>query len=447
MLNVILAVDQNFGLGKSGVLAWNIPEDLGIFKQKTMDSIVIVGRKTIEKLPILKDRMIYCISKEIKISSKNEIIYVFPNIESAIYQAKKLDKKIFIIGGNQVYDYVFKYFKHELKLHISFVNGSHDCDTYFDAKHLDSFYIENKINYTDFSHCEMKYIEYGERQYLNLIDDLCIKGYQKIGRNGDTISDFCKHLKFDLRDGFPLLTTKKMFTKGVIEELLFFIRGDTNTKILEEKGVNIWRGNTCREFLDANGFAERKEGEMGPMYGAQWRQFNSYICDSNEQSLQFNVDQLKNVINEIMTSTSSRRILLTTYNPSQVEQGVLYPCHSITIQFYVQDGFLDMFCYNRSSDIGLGLPFNIASSALFLMIISQLTKLKPRYFNLTLGDAHIYANHKDVLLEQIKRMPYAFPRIELPEFSTLKEVENLTHKDFKIINYNCYETIKMSMVA
>jgi thymidylate synthase len=266
-----------------------------------------------------------------------------------------------------------------------------------------------------------------------------------------------------------------MFLKGIIEELLFFIRGDTNSKILEEKGINIWKGNTNREFLDVNGFKDRKEGEMGPMYGSIWRSFNSlssekektYLQDSKHvnfhyksynkdnmsyntgevESINFDIDQLKFIINEIKTNPTSRRILMTSFNPAQVNEGVLWPCHSIVLQFYVQDGFLDMFCYNRSSDIFLGNPFNIASSSLFLIIIGKLTNLTPRYFNLSLGDAHIYETHIESITEQIKRMPYKFPRIQLPEFSTLEEVEKLTYKDFKLMDYQSYESIKVEMIA
>ena len=295
----------------------------------------------------------------------------------------------------------------------------------------------------------MDYQKYGEQQYLNLLKDIIKNGERRTGRNGDIISDFCKHLKFDLRNGYPLLTTKKMFLKGIIEELLFFIRGDTNSKILEEKGINIWKGNTDRKFLDTNGFSYRKDGEMGPMYGFQWRSFNKLYQDGTntvDHKDFYGIDQLKNVINEIKTNPTSRRILLSTYNPCQVEQGVLYPCHSIIIQFYVQDGFLDMFCYNRSNDNFHGTPFNIASTSLLLMIISQITNLIPRFVNISQGDSHIYGEHIDAVKEQILRIPYVFPKLILPEFETLEEVEKMTFNDFKLENYLYYPTIKMPMI-
>ena len=476
MINVILAIDKNYGLGFDNKLVWNIPEELSIFKEKTLNSILIVGRKTFVKLPKLKDRIIFCISKSILVDSNNyDSVVVFQDIDEAIRQAIALDKKIFIIGGNQIYNYVFKNYQEILTVHISFIKNSYTCDTFFDNNNLKNFYITRKNDYERFTHYEMKYQKYGERQYLDLIKDILENGERRKTRNAETLSDFCKHLKFDLRDGFPLLTTKKMFLKGIIEELLLFIRGDTNSKILEEKGINIWKGNTSREFLDTNGLKDRKEGEMGPMYGSIWRNFNSlssekeksvlkdtrslkfnYIAYNKDgmsyttdtiESIDFNIDQLKFVINEIKTNPTSRRIIMTTFNPSQVKYGVLWPCHSITIQFYVQDEYLDMFCYCRSQDIGLGTGFNIASSSLLLMIISKLTNLKPRYMNISMGDVHIYSDHIEPIKTQVERIPYIFPTLILPKFESLEEVEKLNFNDFKLENYQYHQTIKMSMIA
>ncbi len=474
-LNVVIAVDKNYGIGKNGKLPWYIKDELNVFREKTLDSVLIMGRKTLEKLPKLDRRTLFCVTKSINLEFNNDSVFAFSNFEEAYEQAKCLNKKIFIAGGNQLYDYIFRKYKEDITLHISFISEKYDCDTYFNKEHLKNFYISEETKYDKFTHYIMKYQKYGERQYLDLVKDILENGERRHTRNAETISDFCKHLKFDLREGFPLLTTKKMFLKGIIEELLFFIRGDTQSKILEEKGINIWKGNTNREFLDANGFKDRKEGEMGPMYGSVWRHFNSLSSEEEKNNLQdskhvqfhyksynkdnmsyntgevesinFDIDQLKFVINEIKKNPTSRRILMTSFNPAQVEEGVLWPCHSITIQFYVQDGFLDMFCYNRSNDNFHGTPFNIASSSLLLMIISQLTKLIPRFVNISQGDSHIYGEHIDAIKEQILRIPYVFPKLILPSFETLEEVEKLTFNDFKIENYQYYPTIKMPMIA
>jgi len=306
------------------------------------------------------------------------------------------------------------------------MNGEYTCDTFVSIPKLP---ITSVQDFVDFIHYEYEPKTLGEIQYTNLLQNVLKTGVDSEGRNGITRSVFGKHLKFDLREGFPLLTTKKMFLRGIIEELLFFIRGDTNTKMLEEKGVNIWKGNTSREFLDKMGF-KYPEGEMGPMYGYQWRTFNGE-----------NIDQLADVIETIKEDPKSRRILMTTYNPIQVKEGVLYPCHSIIIQFFVEDGNLDMFCYNRSSDLFLGLPFNIASSSLLQMIIAKMTNLTPRYFNLSLGDAHIYASHMDAAETQTKRVPYKFPKIEI-----LKDMP-VVFEDFKLTEYASHPIIKAPMVA
>ena len=467
MVNIILAIDREYGIGKSNKLAWKISEELKIFKEKTLNSVCIVGAKTFEDLPNLPNRIV------IPISRYNERYIDF---DSALYKAgiDYPDKEVYIIGGGRLYEYVLNRYRKEKKLdniriHISFLKNIYDCDAFFDKTLLKDFYIETKTSYDDFEHCEMIYKKYGEYQYINLIEDIIENGDERIGRNGIVISSFCKHLKFDLRDGFPLLTTKKMFTKAIIEEFLFFIRGDTNSKILEEKGINIWKGNTNRKFLDANGFKDRDEGELGQMYGFQWRHFNSigkienskyihYIYKSYNtdnmsystdeiKSIKFDVDQLKYVINEIKTNPTSRRILMTSFNPSQVEQGVLYPCHSVTLQFYVQDEYLDMFCYNRSNDNFHGTPFNIASTSLLLMIIAQITNLFPRFVNISQGDSHIYGEHIDAIKEQILRIPYVFPKLILPEFTSIEDVEKLSYSDFKLENYNSYPNIKRPMIA
>jgi len=440
-------MDSKYGIGLNNELPWGITDELKIFKEKTQNSILIAGRKTAQSLPILHNRLLFVVSRNQSPSNIREFFILFNSVDEAIQEALKMKKNVFVIGGAEIYNYVFEKYKSILNIHVSILKDSYECDTFLREDILKNFYITKKFDHEKFTHYEMVYKEHGEQQYLNLIKDIVGNADLRDTRNSKTLSVFCKHLKFDLRDGFPLLTSKKMFFKGIIEELLFFIRGHTDSSILEEKGINIWKGNTSREFLDNNGFKHRKEGEMGPMYGYQWRYFNARYDPITSQPSEKGVDQLKEVIDLIKINPSSRRILLTTYNPSQVYEGVLYPCHSITIQFYVQDGYLDMFCYNRSSDIGLGLPFNIASSSLLQMIIAQLTELKPRYFNLTLGDAHIYQNHIEPLKEQIERLCYTFPKLVMPEFKTLTEVERLNFRDFKIEDYRCHEPVKMDMVA
>lgn len=462
MINVILAVDQNYGIGINNVLPWYIPEELKLFRKKTLDSILIVGRKTAKFLPYLVSREIYCITSET--GSNTALGYrKFSSFDLALTTAQNTHKDIYVIGGAQIFNHLFtNYPKENIRVHISFIPDEYKCDTYFDRNHLRNFCIESETITDKFRHCVMSYRPHGEQGYMDLISEIIEDGDLRDGRSGKVISTFCKHLKFDLRNGFPLLTTKKMFLKGIIEELLFFIRGDTNSRLLDEKGVKIWAKNTTKSFKASNPYlANTDDGIMGPMYGYQWRHYNaaydpetigptimkSTIDNSKIIPPEIDFDQIQAVVNLIKKDPNSRRILLTTYNPSQAEHGVLYPCHSIINQFYVNGLFLDMFCYNRSSDVGLGLPFNIASSSLLLMLISELTNLVPRYFHLSLGDAHIYANHEDALIEQCKRIPYAFPKLTFPIVRSIDDIEKLRYEDFKIENYNYYPTIKMEMSA
>jgi thymidylate synthase len=289
---------------------------------------------------------------------------------------------------------------------------------------------------------------YDEYKYLGLLKDVYDNGCIRKGRNGNTKSLFGKTIEFDLTRGYPLLTTKKMFFRGVVEELLFFIRGDTDSKLLTDKNIKIWNGNTNREFLDSIGKPNRRDGVMGPMYGYQWRNYNSDYDEEKAKPKEKGMDQLSIVIDQIMNDPQSRRILLTDFNPLQARDGVLYPCHSIIIQFYVIDGFLDIFCYNRSSDIFHGLPFNIASTALFHILIAKITGLTARKFVLSLGDVHIYESHYDVVLEQLKRTPYQFTTLKIDKsLNTLEDIEMLEFKDFSILDYKSHPTIKAKMVS
>ena len=187
-------------------------------------------------------------------------------------------------------------------------------------------------------------------------------------RNAKTYSIFDNSITFDMKDGFPLLTTKRMFWKGIVEELLFFIRGDTNSKHLEDKGVRIWQGNTTQEFIDNIGLPYQ-EGDMGPMYGFMWRHFGADYTGCNTDYTNQGFDQLSKIVEEIKTNPHSRRILMSDFDPSRAHQGVLYPCHSLVLQFYVRDGkFLDVKMYQRSVDSFLGEPFNIASTFYYFIL-------------------------------------------------------------------------------
>jgi dihydrofolate reductase/thymidylate synthase len=271
MINVIVAMSRNRGIGSLNMIPWYIPKELALFKVKTYNNILIVGRKTAETICHLENRTIICVSSQSSLPFSCDLIC--SSFEDALDEAleisKRENKKIFVAGGEEIYDHVFKLYEKNITLHISILNKDYECDKYF-TPNLDNFVISTRRPYETFTHYVLNYTSDGELQYINLIKDVISDGEERVCRNGKTISVFSKNLKFDIRNGFPLLTTKKMFFRGIVEELLFFLKGETNTKILEEKGVNIWKGNTSREFLNSVGMTKRPEGLMGQMLGYHW---------------------------------------------------------------------------------------------------------------------------------------------------------------------------------
>jgi len=454
MLEIILACDENFGIGKNGTIPWKCDGDLSLFRKKTQNSVLIVGRKTAEKLPKLENRTVIALSKTV---SKVKHYLTFTNIYDAIYHCKLnfKGKKIFIAGGAEIYDFVFKnMFWYISNIYVSKIKNKWDCDSFVNLNFLTDSWVQTDLKIYDefkFEHwIPENFDEYG---YLNLLREVFEHGKEKEGRNGTTKSLFGKTLSFDLRKGFPLLTTKKMFFRGIVEELLFFIKGETDTKKLEEKQIYIWKGNTSREFLDSLGMTERREGIMGPMYGFQWRNFNGDYNEetgktTGEEKGNKGIDQLKDVIYNIKNDPNSRRILMTNYNPCQSKAGVLYPCHSIILQFYVDENFLDMTCYNRSQDLFLGTPFNIASSALLLSLIAKVCDLIPRHLYLNLGDVHIYNSHLKSVEIQLKRPASKPPKLKINKIlTTIEDLENLLYEEICLVDYKSADSIKAEMVA
>ncbi|HEY8068268.1 MAG TPA: thymidylate synthase [Burkholderiales bacterium] len=262
--------------------------------------------------------------------------------------------------------------------------------------------------------------EHGERQYLDLLAQVLAQGASKTDRTGTgTLSVFARQMRFPLGADFPLLTTKKLHLKSIVLELLWFLRGDTNVKWLQERGVTIWD-----EWADEN-------GELGPVYGYQWRHWRS--PDGGE------IDQIRNVVESIRKKPDSRRHLVSAWNPADVDRMALPPCHAL-FQFYVADGRLSCQMYQRSADLFLGVPFNIASYALLTLMMAQVTGLRPGEFVLTLGDAHLYLNHLEQAREQLARAPRPFPRMKINP--AVKDLFAFTYEDFTLEGYEPHPAIK-----
>ncbi len=258
------------------------------------------------------------------------------------------------------------------------------------------------------------------KQYLDLARRILSEGNKRGDRTGTgTISVFGHQMSFDLAEGFPLLTTKKLHTKSIIYELLWFLKGSTNVHWLQEHGVRIWN-----EWADEN-------GELGPVYGHQWRSWP----DENGGS----VDQIANVIEQIKKNPESRRLIVSAWNVAEVDEMKLPPCH-VLFQFYVANGALSCQLYQRSGDVFLGVPFNIASYALLTMMVAQVCGLRPGKFVHTLGDAHIYLNHLDQIREQLTRTPYPLPTMRLNP--TITDINDFSFEDFSLENYQAWPHIK-----
>ena len=258
------------------------------------------------------------------------------------------------------------------------------------------------------------------RQYHDLMERVLKHGLEKRDRTGTgTLSVFGHQMRFDLSEGFPLVTTKKLHLKSIVYELLWFLAGDTNVRWLQEKGVSIWN-----EWAD-------DEGELGPVYGHQWR---SWPAQDGKT-----IDQIAWVVSEIKRNPDSRRLIVTAWNPADIEKMALPPCHCL-FQFYVGDGRLSCQLYQRSADVFLGVPFNIASYALLTMMVAQVANLKPGEFIHTFGDAHLYLNHLDQAREQLSRRPYPLPKMKLnPD---VKDIFAFKFEDFTLENYQAHPHIK-----
>jgi len=258
------------------------------------------------------------------------------------------------------------------------------------------------------------------KQYLELCRRILAEGVQKADRTGTgTISIFGHQMRFDLSAGFPLLTTKKLHTKSIVHELLWFLKGSTNIRYLQEHNVRIWN-----EWADEN-------GELGPIYGKQWRSFSGPDGKT--------VDQIQWVIEEIKRNPDSRRLVVSAWNPAELDQMALPPCH-VLFQFYVANGRLSCQLYQRSGDTFLGVPFNIASYALLTCMIAHVTGLKPGEFIHTLGDAHLYLNHLEQVKEQLTREPLPLPTLKLNP--AVRSIDDFTYEDIEFVNYQAHPHIK-----
>lgn len=468
-INFILTTNKDNVIGINNKLPWHIREDLLYFKKLTINNMVIMGYYTFLSLNLkpLSDRLNIVITSKYE-SYKNESNLIFlSSVENAIQYGLLLDdiQSIWIIGGRSLYEQI-ELIKPD-EVYLTLVNIIiEDIDViklsnnFFDYLNNNYKLIKSEdINVCIFNKYIIKYkyiinkkiLYSNEENYLNLLKNTIKDGDFRMTRNDYTWSIFGSQIDFDVSNNFPLLTSKKIQFRIIFEELMFFINGYTDNKILKHKNIHIWSANT-----KSNTKINLLEDDMGPMYGFQWRYFNaSYNKPNNKDNSEYyklkGFDQLEKVINELKTDPFSRRILLTSYNPEQVEQGVLYPCHSIVIQFYCKlvnnNIMVSIKMYQRSSDLFLGLPFNIASTALLLYLICHHIgeNYKPDKVIITFGDIHIYQSHIDAVLTQLRSKTYNFPKLKIN--TKHKNIEDYKYEDIELINYKADKYIKAKMIV
>lgn len=501
---VVVAATREMGIGKDGKLPWKLPSDMKFFKEVTMTTdeplkknAVVMGRKTWESIPVqfrpLPGRLNVVLTRSGSFdiaTAENVVICGSMNSALDLLAASPYSssiEKVFVIGGAQVLREALDAPQCEA-IHLTDIEANIDCDTFMPPINCSVFQpwyasfptVENKIRYAFVTYVRVRsssaeadalpdvvgdkkihndkfevekflflpkmiYERHEEYKYLRLVQDIIDNGAQKNDRTGTgTLSKFGCQMRFNLRTSFPLLTTKRVFWRGVVEELLWFISGSTNAKVLQEKGIRIWDGNASREYLDSIGLADREEGDLGPVYGFQWRHFGAKYTDMHADYTGKGFDQLLDVIDKIKNNPDDRRIILSAWNPSDLKLMALPPCHMFA-QFYVENGELSCQMYQRSADMGLGVPFNIASYSLLTCMIAQVCGLQPGDFVHVLGDAHVYSNHVKPLLEQLQKQPKPFPVLKINPDK--KDIDSFEASDFKLLGYNPHLKIEMKMAV
>lgn len=455
MITLIAAATYNektgkLGIGYQGGIPWKVPKDLAYFKKMTTGHVVVMGRKTFESLGCkpLPNRINIVLSNTLSQQTDKPELMIVNNMDSLYKQIayyETLNSNIYIIGGEEIYQHFISRCNHIMLSHI---HKSYDCDTFFPEIPKD-FKIRVYNKYSDFT--VMEYFRERKSEnvdflYKNLLNNVIISGKSRSDRTGTgTISVFGEQIKIDISEHCPLLTTKKVAWKTCIKELLWFLRGETDAKILQKQNVHIWDGNTSREFLDKRGLTHYPEGELGPGYGWQIRRSGANFPD-----LTGGIDQLQQIEDLLDNDPFSRRIMWNLYVPKDLEKMALVPCH-FTLQLYVTEignvKYLSGMVTLRSNDLFLGNPFNIFSYYVLIRLLAIKHDMKPDTLILNIGDLHIYSNHIDAVNEQLSRTFRTSPILNINNEIKNKKWEDITIEDFDLIGYFPHPNIKAKMAV
>jgi len=452
---LILGCDEEGGIGKNNGIPWKCPDDMTFFKRMTMGGTVIMGRLTYESMGKrhLPGRYTYVIGTG-----------YYSSLEEVLQQP--LRPPVCIIGGAVFAGYALDH-NYIDEIYLSFIDGKYQCDVFL-PKQLDSIVRQIRHLYynqeakeilppdnhpfnvrlfmagknVNVYQCQRGNPE--ELQLHTLVRKICSEGVSRGDRTGvGTTSIFGHQMKFSLRNGvFPIQTTRKTSLKMIFEELMWFLRGQTDSNILVQKGVHIWKGNSSRKALDMTGLSHLREGDCGPIYGFQWRHWGAkYISCDHDYSGQGH-DQLQDVVTKIKADPLSRRIILSGWNVNDLDEMSLPPCHTM-YQFFVARGELSCHMYQRSSDVMLACHWNITSAALLTILLAKFCHLKPGELTVSYGDSHVYNNHAMAATEYLQRIPFQYPTLEV--LTTPTDMTKFQFEDLKLTGYVSHPAIRMEM--
>lgn len=473
----IVAVGRNLGISNSEGIPWYIPDDLKHFKTLTLGHVVIMGSKTFMSLPDsvrpLPQRFNIVLTKtpndpmftQYK-TDKNVMFTTYEDCCDYISSQKtyiNLNKTLFIIGGSEIYKLFSNVFT---RIYLTHIDKNVTDDDTNSIKYFPNITKQFEItSYSDnfcFQGTTYRFITYDrknmntiylnettnhDREYLRLCHKVLDNGEYRKDRTGTgTMSIFGEQMRFDISSTIPILTTKRIPWKSCIEELLWFLRGDTNAKLLDDKGVKIWNDNSSRHFLDERGLHHLQEGDCGANYSFQWKHFGAEYVDCNTEYSRQGTDQIAYIENLLKNDKYSRRIFLSGWNPNDLNKTVLPPCH-VSAQFYVdKNDKLHCHMYQRSCDMFLGVPWNILSYSVLTYILAIRCNLNgPGSLVISTGDTHIYNDHINQVKTQLKRDVLCNSKLEVnPEIKN-KEWNQITIDDFHIIGYYPHPSIKGKM--
>jgi thymidylate synthase len=431
------------GIGKDNGIPWDVKEDLIRFKGLTQGHVVVMGRKTYDSIGTpLPGRINFVLSKRTEFIHKD--VTIFNNFESLKNELIKRNENIYIIGGTSLYK---EFMDKATYIYLTEIYHKYECDTFFPeipgnfkiVRNSEKFVSKNGVKYRFIDYTYSPSMKLNETMYLNQCKEILKKGNFRSDRtNTGTVSIFGSQIRFDISESYPLLTTKFVSHKNIIEELLWILRGDTNVKILEDRGVKIWSANVSRDFLDNQGKVDYTEGILEYGYGYQLRRQNGTF------------DQLEYVLNLLKTDPFSRRIMWNLWTGSDIDRSVLVPCH-YSFQLYVEEvddiKYLSGMITMRSNDTFLAGNYNCCSYTALIYLLAKKTGMVPKDLIMSFGDAHIYSNHLNQVTEQLNRSIRSSPKLILNDSVIDKDWEDLSFQDFEVIGYYPHPSIAAKMAV